>query len=160
MRRRIELRDRGLWTLLTIGVPMLVASAVLVWGTFATEVSTPLLDPHASPLVGITPRGDAVAIPPTKPPTTPTPSPQPNSIRVEGVVVDELGLPVQGVCIPIGPLGCREHSPKTDARGVWYFDFPKADVEYDLHFQKDGFPDIVKRIKPSRDQVLNVVLGR
>ncbi len=70
------------------------------------------------------------------------------------------GAPLTGVCIAIGPNGCQEHSPRTDARGVYYADFPAASVEYDLHFDLDGFKEFSQRIRPTQNQVLNIVLAR
>ena len=146
---------------MALGVPVLVAGAVLLWGYSATRSDAQLPDPSASPVIAVTPEGQAVRIPPTEPPATPTPGRGPGTAyRIEGVVVDEVGLPVPDVCIAIGPNGCREHSPRTDARGIYFIDFPPADVEYDLHFTKDGYKEIVKRLKPTTDQVLNLVLGQ
>ena len=102
-----------------------------------------------------------VPIPPTERPATPTPGLNPGTqYRIEGVIVDELGAPLVGVCIAIGPNGCQEHSPHTDARGVYYVDFPQATVDYDLHFTKDGYKEVVKRLRPTQSQVLNLVLGQ
>jgi hypothetical protein len=157
---RIDPRDRMLWLVLSLGVPGLVALGVLGWGMVATNVSAALPDPGSRALVGISPQGNAVPLAPTLPPASPTPGRQPGYHRVEGVIVDELGLPIAEACIAIGPRGCVEHSPRTDYRGVWYFDFPPADSEYDLHFMKEGFREQVKRIKPTADLVLNIVLGR
>jgi hypothetical protein len=79
---------------------------------------------------------------------------------MEGVVVDESGAPLIDVCIVIGPNGCRDHSPHTDARGVYFIDFPAAEVDYDLHFTKDGYTELDQRLKPTRSTVLNIVLGQ
>jgi hypothetical protein len=43
---------------------------------------------------------------------------------------------------------------------VYFIDFPAAEVDYDLHFTKDGFKDFDQRLKPTRSTVLNVVLGQ
>lgn len=146
--------------LLSLGLPLLVAVAVLAWGFYATSSSAAIPDPNAAAIIGITPQGNAVPLAPTRAPATPTPAPRPGYHRVEGVIVDELGLPIENACIAIGPNGCREHSPMTDTRGVYFIDFPPADVEYDLHFTKDGFTETVKRLKPTANLVLNIVLGR
>jgi len=48
----------------------------------------------------VSPDGKAVAIPPTAPPATPTPSLGPGTAyRIEGVVVDEVGIPISDVCV-------------------------------------------------------------
>lgn len=155
-----EPRDMTVPFVLSLGVPFALAIAVLVWGWFATAVPANLPDPHASPLIGIAPDGRPVPLAPTLPPASPTPGRRSDYHRVEGVIVDELGLPLVDACVEIGPNGCREHSPHTDSRGVYFVDFPPADVEYDLHFTKDGFREQVKRIKPTADLVLNIVLAR
>ena len=157
--KRIDVRDRGTLALAALIVPALVAGIVLAWGYNATASHTPLPDPKASPILAIAPDGRPVQIPPTAPPATPTPTlGAGTAYRIEGVVVDEVGTPLADVCIAIGPNGCREHSPRTDGRGVYYIDFPKADVDYELHFTKDGFKEVLKRLKPTSDQVLNLVL--
>lgn len=152
--------DRTLWTALSLGVPVVVALAVLGWGFVTTNVTATLPQPNASPVIGVAPDGRPVPLAPTIPPATPTPLRPIGYVRVEGVVVDDVGLPLVGACIEIGPNGCQEHSPRTDTRGVYFIDFPKALVEYELHFTKDGYTPQVKRINPTFDLVLNIVLGR
>lgn len=158
--RRLDLRDRGTLTLIALGVPILLALGVLLWGLNATDRGTALPDPKMSPAVAVDVKGNVVPIAPTQPPATPTPTLGPGTAyRVEGVVVDEVGAPLPGVCIAIGPNGCQDHSPRTDARGVYFIDFPKADVDYDLHFAKAGYTEIVQRLRPTNNQVLNLVLA-
>ena len=158
---RIDWKDRGTWVAFALGLPILVACAVLVWGYSVTENHTALPDPLASPLLAIAPDGKVVPIPPTQRPATPTPGLGPGTaFRLEGVVVDALGAPLPDVCIAIGPNGCQEHSPRTDLRGVYYVDFPQAQVAYDLHFTKDGYKEVVKRLQPTQNQVLNLILGQ
>ena len=159
--RRLDLRDRGTLTVLALGLPVLVALGVLLWGFSATESRTAIPDPSAKPIVAVNLKGDVVPIAPTQAPATATPTLGPGtSYRIEGVIVDELGAPLPNVCIAIGPNGCQDHSPRTDARGVYFIDFPKAEVEYELHFTKDGYQEIRQRLKPTNNQVLNLVLGR
>jgi hypothetical protein len=43
---------------------------------------------------------------------------------------------------------------------VYFIDFPAAEVDYDLHFIKDGYTEFDQRVKPTRNTVLNVVLGQ
>lgn len=160
MRLRIDRRDPMVWLVLSLGVPLLIALGVLGWGYARTSVNVPIPDPSARAIVGIAPDGQPVALAPTQPPATPTPPRPAGYFRIEGVIVDELGLPLDNACLEIGPNGCREHSPRTDVRGVYFVDFPKADVEYDLHFTKEGYKEQVKRIKPTADLVLNIVLAR
>ena len=145
--------------LVALFVPALVAGVVLAWGYSATENRASLPDPKASPILAIAPDGKPVQIPPTAPPATPTPGLGPGTAyRIEGVVVDEVGTPLSDVCIAIGPNGCREHSPRTDDRGIYFIDFPQADVDYELHFTKDGFKEVLKRVRPTANLVLNLVL--
>jgi hypothetical protein len=123
-------------------------------------VSSRSPEPTPAQLVAIGPSGTVVMIAATQPPATPTPGIGPGAdYRMEGVVVDASGAPLVNVCIVIGPNGCRDHSPHTDARGVYFIDFPAGEVEYDLHFIKDGYTEFDQRVKPTRNTVLNVVLG-
>jgi hypothetical protein len=158
---RIDWKDRATWAALALGVPILVACAVLVWGYNVTENRTALPDPAASPVLAIAPDGRVVPIPPTQRPATATPGLGPGTaFRLEGVVVDALGAPIPDVCIAIGPNGCQDHSPRTDQRGVYAVDFPQAQVAYDLHWTKDGYKEVVKRLQPTQNQVLNLILGQ
>ncbi|HLQ05800.1 MAG TPA: carboxypeptidase-like regulatory domain-containing protein [Verrucomicrobiae bacterium] len=124
-------------------------------------VSTRPPDPTPAQLIAIGSKGNVLMIAPTKPPATATPDIGAGAAyRMEGVVVDESGTPLADVCIAIGPNGCQVHSPRTDARGVYFIDFPAAEVDYDLHFTKDGFKEFDQRLKPTRSTVLNIVLGQ
>jgi hypothetical protein len=121
---------------------------------------TPSPEPSAAQLIAIGSKGNVLMIAPTKPPATPTPAIGAGAAyRMEGVVVDESGAPLANVCIAIGPNGCQDHSPRTDVRGVYFIDFPAAEVDYDLHFTRDGYQEFDQRLKPTRSTVLNVVLG-
>ncbi|HEV2250643.1 MAG TPA: carboxypeptidase-like regulatory domain-containing protein [Candidatus Limnocylindria bacterium] len=112
-------------------------------------------------MVAIGASGAPIPIAATQPPATPTPGLGPGTAyRIEGVVVDELGAPIPDVCIAIGPNGCQEHSPRTDARGVYFLDFPAAAVDYDLHFTKAGYKEFTQRLRPTQNQILNLVLGQ
>ena len=133
---KLSLQDRRLW----------VATAMLVL------IALPL---------GFAFYGSRTAAP------TPAPTPtlyQPPLVeglwRMEGSVVDEAGKPLEGVCLAIGPLGCRATSPKSDAAGKFYFDLPPANVDYDLHFSKTGYQTLDVRIHPSAPSLFNYVLKR
>jgi hypothetical protein len=124
-------------------------------------VSTRPPDPTAAQLIAIGSSGNVLMIAPTQPPASPTPDIGPGAAyRMEGVVVDHSGTPLANVCIAIGPNGCQVHSPHTDVRGVYFIDFPPAEVDYELHFTKDGYERFDQRLKPTRSFVLNVVLGQ
>jgi hypothetical protein len=98
-----------------------------------------------------------VATPP--PPSTPTPTPDPAIWRFEGRVVDDNGTPLKDTCVVIGPHGCRQFSPHTDERGVYYFDVPQIPtVEYDLYFMKPGYVIVWSHIQPSGPTTFNVIL--
>src|SRR5579859_8132856 len=112
MKLRINWKDPFVWTVLSLGVPVAVALGVLGWGYRYTNVSADLPDPSASPIIGIAPDGNIVPLAPTLPPASPTPERPAGFFRVEGVIVDDLGLPLEGACVEIGPNGCREHSPR------------------------------------------------
>ena len=161
MRIRINWSDAGVRTLLALGVPMLIATGVLVWGYYRTANTTPLPDANASPIFAVAPDGNAIPIQPTPSPATPTPGMNPGTqYRIEGIVVDEVGAPVSDVCVEIGPNGCQPHSPRTDTRGIYFVDFPAAQVSYDLHFTKDGYKPYSTRLQPTQNQILNIVLAQ
>ena len=161
MRIRINWSDPGVRTMFALGLPMLLAVGVLVWGFYRTENHTPLPDANASPIFAVAPDGKAIPIPPTPKPATPTPGLNPGTTyRLEGIVVDQIGAPIPDVCIAIGPNGCQPHSPRTDDRGVYFIDFPQAQVSYDLHFTKDGYKEFATRLQPTQNQVLNIVLAQ
>jgi hypothetical protein len=161
VRVRVDWSDAGVRTALAFGLPMLVAVGVLVWGFVRTENHMAVPDPNVAPIFAVSPDGRAVPIAPTPRPATPTPGLQPGTAyRLEGIVVDVMGAPIPDVCIAIGPNGCQPHSPKTDERGVYFIDFPEATVSYDLHFTKDGYKEVVQRLQPTQNQVLNLVLAQ
>jgi len=134
--------------------------AVLAWGYAATTPNIAIPDPDSRAIPAIAPDGNIVPIAPTQPPATPTPTLARGYWRIEGVVVDEIGIPMSDVCIAIGPNGCVTHSPRTDDRGVYVVDLPQVDSSWTLHYTKDGFKEAVQRLKPTRNEVLNIVLGR
>ena len=161
MRIRINWSDAGVRTFFALGLPLLIAVGVLVWGVYRTERHTALPDANASPIIAVTPNGTTIPIPATQRPATATPGLGPGAAyRIEGIVVDSLGTPISDVCIAIGPNGCQPHSPRTDERGVYYVDFPPAQVAYDLHFTKDGYKEYATRVQPTANQVLNLVLAQ
>jgi len=134
-----------------------------------TPAPTPVAIPSlptvvALPPPDVPPVGAAVARPvapaATRAPAVPTPTPDPNIWRVEGVLIDDsTKLPIPEVCVVIGPHGCQRGSPRTDVRGVFYFDVPKIrTVFYDLYFVKDGFWTVWVRIKPEAPSVYNLAL--
>jgi hypothetical protein len=126
-----------------------------------TDNKTALPNASASPLIAIGASGNPIPIAATQAPATPTPGLGPGTAyRIEGVVVDELGGPLPDVCIAIGPNGCQDHSPRTDSRGVYFLDFPQAQVDYDVHFTKAGYKEFTQRLRPTQNQVLNLVLGQ
>ena len=125
-----------------------------------TETLAPVASESATPtpLANIAQAEPAVTYSPPPPPT-PWPTVAPGLWRWQGVVVDPSGQPVDGVCIAVGPHGCQPSSPRTDARGAWYIDFPQAAaVSYDLHFAKDGFQTFDVRVTPTSGWTLDVTL--
>lgn len=98
-------------------------------------------------------------VPSAPPPSTPTPTPDPAVWRFEGRVVDADGKALRGVCVAIGPHGCQRGSPRTDERGVYFFDVPQIPtVLYDLYFVKPGYAVVWYPVKPDAPTVFNVVL--
>ena len=78
--------------------------------------------------------------------------------RIKGVVTDPVGTPISGVCIAIGPLGCNPQSPRTDNSGWYFFDLPVANVDYDLHFTKDGYRRFDSRFHPEGPTYIDAVI--
>lgn len=70
---------------------------------------------------------------------TPGPTVPEGHWRWTGQVFDEIGTPLAGVCVHIGPGECRFNSIRTDETGKWVIDFPQVDVQYDFHFVKEGY---------------------
>ena len=98
-------------------------------------------------------------------PPAPTPTPYPPPAveglwRIEGAVIDASNKPIEGVCLAIGPLGCRATSPKSDKDGKFYFDLPPANVDYDLHFTKPGYQQLDVQIHPTGPSNFNYVLKK
>ncbi|HET8568885.1 MAG TPA: hypothetical protein VFM93_07865 [Candidatus Limnocylindria bacterium] len=136
-----------------------------------TLASTPSPIPEAKVVAALPPPPEApisavlaspVEAAKTLPPPAPTPSPDPATWRVEGVIIaDDSKIPLTDVCVVIGPRGCARGSPRTDGRGVFYFDVPmNPAVEYDLYFVKDGFWTVWMRIQPHGPSIYNVALTK
>lgn len=98
--------------------------------------------------------------PPSSRPTL-TPTPDPAIWRFEGVVLDDAGDPIPGVCVIIGPRGCQPGSIRTDSDGRYWVDMPqKTNVVYDLSFAKNGYEVVQHRAQPQGPTLFNVVLRR
>ena len=127
-----------------------------VSATPASSVAEPM---SGAAVPGAVPAQTSADVPSPPPPATPTPTPDPAVWRYEGVVVDAQGSPIPDVCVIIGPVGCKQYSPHTDDRGVYYFDVPQnATVVYDLTFIKEGYTPVFHRAQPSEPTVFNVIL--
>ena len=97
------------------------------------------------------------------PAATPTPYPPPpveGLWRIEGKITDQSNQPIQGVCLAIGPLGCKPTSPRSDKDGMFYFDLPPANVDYDFHFTKDGYQELSVRVHPTSPGTFLYVMNR
>ena len=87
------------------------------------------------------------------------PSPRLGTWRIQGTITDTQVRPLEGVCIGVGPAVCTETNPRTDALGHWFLDLPAVEVEYDLHFTKDGYQPTGTHIRLTGPQTLGVVLS-
>ena len=131
---KLAVRDRRLW----LGTLMLLLIAgPLAFAYYGTRSGPSIAAPTAYP-----------------------PAPVEGLWRIEGHVADETNQPVEGVCLAIGPLGCKATSPKSDKDGNFYFDLPVANVDYDLHFTKAGYQTFDVRIHPNGPSSFNYVLKR
>jgi hypothetical protein len=95
---------------------------------------------------------------------SPSPSPSPTATqlgmwRIQGTITDTAVKPLGGVCIGVGPAVCTSTNPRTDTQGRWFIDLPAVEVEYDLHFTKDGYQPVSTHIKLNGPQTLGVVLS-
>lgn len=84
-----------------------------------------------------------------KPTSTITPSPTAtldmvNFYNVHGQVFDaDSGLPIAGVCVVIGPLGCQANMAHSDVTGKFLVQLPRqVIVAYDFHFVKAGYQQV------------------
>ena len=91
---------------------------------------------------------------------TATPTPNAQSWRLDGVVVDEAGKPVEGVCVGLGPAICTDVNPRTDAKGRWFIDLPKVAVDYDFHFTKPGYKQFDMHVRAVTPQTFQITLTR
>ena len=173
-------RDRAL----AIGTAALVLAAVVVialsrsapppvTGVPAVTPTPVATGPTASPTPFVAPQRTEVAIPAEvlevaplpsvtiKPPATPTPSPDPAIWRIEGLIVDDKGEPITEACVSVGRRGCLAFSPRTDDRGVFYFEVPPiTTIEYDLYFFKEGYRVAHLRFRPTSAAAFGVALSR
>lgn len=95
------------------------------------------------------------------PAATPTASPQAGLWRIQGYVVDEDGNPLPGVCVVVGPLGCKPFSPHTDDRGHWFLDIAaEKNTTFDFFFEMPGRSTIWWRVTPDAPIEFNVALPR
>jgi carboxypeptidase family protein len=78
--------------------------------------------------------------------------------HVEGRVTDTQLKPVEGVCVAVGPNGCRPTNPRTDADGKWFIDFPQVAVPYDLHFIKQGYKQVDYRLDIKGPQRVDIAV--
>jgi hypothetical protein len=132
----------------------------------ATSVPTPRTTPPGTPapaptqaITDSTPIDRAQIDKVVPGPPTPTPSPQPGLWRIDGYVVDERGEPLSGVCVVIGPLGCRQYSPHTDDRGYWFIDIAEGHTAFDFYFEMPGKKTVWWHTVPVGPTEFNVKLA-
>jgi len=106
--------------------------------------------------------GPKVAVSSPSPVATATPigTLAPGMWRLDGIVTDEAGKPLQGVCVGIGPAICTDVNPRTDSDGKWFLDIPKAAVDYEFHFTKVGYKQFDMPIHAVTSQTFFIKLGR
>jgi hypothetical protein len=169
----------GLAVILVIGLAIFfgragdqVASSGSSGEPTATAAATPS-EASAIPTPRTTPPGTPAPIPseaiassasidlPSAPPNaTPTPSPQPGLWRIEGYVVDDDHAPLSGVCVVIGPLGCKPFSPHTDDQGHWFLDIAEGHTAFDFYFEMPGHQTVWWRVIPEGPTEFNVILAK
>jgi len=118
-------------------------------------------DLSGHPLGTAIPVATSAGVPPAGPPATPVPTPDPAVWRIEGRILSADGIPLQGVCIVIGPHGCQKFSPHTDERGVYFLDVPQnPNVVYEIRFELEGYVTVYWQAHPDGPTLFNVVLTR
>ena len=99
---------------------------------------------------------DTIATPPPDP--RPTATAEPGLWRIEGYVVDESGEPLPGVCVVVGPNGCRTFSPHTDDRGHWWIDIAVGQATFDFFFEQPGHKTVWWHTTPNGPTEFDVIL--
>jgi hypothetical protein len=89
-----------------------------------------------------------------------TPTAEPGLWRIEGYVVNQAGQPLKDVCVVVGPNGCRQVSPHTDARGHWFLDVAEGRTSFDFHFVIPGYVPQDWHVTPVGPTQYNLVLDR
>ena len=89
-----------------------------------------------------------------------TPSVEPGLWRIEGYVVNEAGQPMQDVCVVVGPNGCRQFSPHTDAKGHWFLDVAVGQATFDFHFVTPGYVTQDWHVTPVGPTQYNLVMDK
>ena len=82
--------------------------------------------------------------------------------RIEGTVVDEAGIPLETVCVVVGPRGCQPYSPHTDENGHWFVDVAHSAIttSFDFYFEMPGYKTVWWNMAPNGPTVFNVVLRK
>lgn len=147
------------------------------------DAASPSGEPSASAKASPAPAESVVPTPRTTPPGTPAPTPdevtvasaeiatpppaptatrtpQPGLWRLGGYIVDESGVPLSGVCVVVGPHGCKEFSPHTDDRGYWWLDIAEGTSTFDFYFERPGFNTVWWHVTPTGAIEHNVVLTK
>ncbi len=106
-------------------------------------------------------RGPGAAVSASPSPTqTPIGTLAPGVWRLDGLVIDDAGKPLQGVCVGVGPAICTDVNPRTDSDGKWFIDIPKAAVDYEFHFTKVGYKQFDMPIHAVTSQTFTIKLTR
>ena len=129
----------------------------------ATALPTPRTTPPGTPAPipsGAIGTSAKIKTPEPDPKATATPSPEPALWRLDGYVVDDEGTALASACVVIGPLGCKDWSPKTDDRGYYFIDVAAGKTTFDIYFELPGHKTVWWRVAPDGPMVFNVILPK
>jgi hypothetical protein len=141
------------------------ASAVATASSEASAAPTPRTTPPGTPAptpeAALSDAASAEIKTTPAPPATPTPTPEQGLWRIQGYVVDESEQPLEGVCVVVGPHGCKPFSPHTDERGHWFLDVAAGqDTAFDFYFEIPGHKTVWWHSRPNGPVEFNVVLRK
>ena len=129
----------------------------------ATALPTPRTTPPGTPAplpTAAVGQSADITTPTPAPNASPTASPEPSLWRLDGFVVDDEGAPLVSACVVIGPLGCKDWSPKTDDRGYYFIDVATGHTTFDIYFEMPGHKSVWWRVIPQGPTTFNVILPK
>ncbi|HYL50587.1 MAG TPA: hypothetical protein VEZ15_01345 [Acidimicrobiia bacterium] len=141
---------------MTFGLTQMMGRGLLAAALVALLAACNSAPAVVSPSPSPTPTIAVVA----SPSASATPTAEPGLWRIEGYVVNEAGQPMQDVCVVVGPNGCRQFSPHTDAKGHWFLDIAVGQATFDFHFVTPGYVTQDWHVTPVGPTQYNLVMDK